>query len=99
MGATPSGPHNDRNGDGSLSYKTPTERNEITKIFNKQVNDICDNEGFIYRDINDKVINGKHPYRTYFGVVSVHLNTGMFLIPSDGESCNAILHETFKDLI
>lgn len=99
MGATPSGPHNARNGDGSLSYKTPTERNQITEIFNKQVNEICNNEGFIYRDINNKIINGEHPYRTYFGTVSVHLNTGMFLIPSNGESCNAILYETFKDLI
>ena len=99
MGATPSGTHNDRNGDGSLSYKTPIERNEITKIFNKQLNDISENEGFIYREINDRVINGIHPYRTYFGVVGVHLNTGMFLLPSNGESCNTILFETFKDLM
>jgi hypothetical protein len=99
MGATPSGPHNARNGDGSLSYKTPIERNQLTEIFNKQVKDICDNEGFIYRDVNDKITKGKHPYQTYFGVVSVHLNTGYFLTSSKGESCNAILHETFKDLI
>ena len=99
MGATPSGPHNDKNGDGSLSYKTPIERNKITKIFNKQVKDICDLEGFIYRDINNNVIRGKFPYRTYFDLISVHLNTGMFLIPSEGESCNAMLYELFKDLI
>jgi hypothetical protein len=99
MGATPSGPHNDRNGDGSLSYKTPIERNQITEIFNKQVKEICADEGFIYRDINDKITKGKHSYRSYFGTVSVHLNTGMFLIPSDGESCNDILYETFKDLL
>lgn len=99
MGATPSGPHNDRNGDGSLSYKTPIERNEITKIFNNQVKEICNEEGFIYRDINDKVINGNFPYQTYFDRVSVHLNTGMFLFPRNGESCNAMLYELLKDLI
>lgn len=99
MGATPSGPHNDTNGDGSLSYKTPIERNQITEIFNRQVKDICMLEGFIYRDINDRVINSKFPYQTYFDRVSVHLNTGMFLIPSEGESCNAILYELLKDLI
>jgi hypothetical protein len=99
MGATPSGPHNAKNGDGSLSYKTSIERNTITKIFNEQVRDICDKEGFIYREINDKVINGEFPYRSYFDEISVHLNTGMFLMPSNGESCNAMLYDLFKDLI
>lgn len=99
MGATPSGPHNDRNGDNSLSYKTPIERNEITKIFNSQVKDICNTEGFIYRDVNDRVIKGEYPYETYFDRVSVHLNTGMFLHPRDGESCNVILYEALKDLL
>lgn len=99
MGATPSGPHNDTNGDGSLSYKTPKERNEITKIFNGQVKDICYNEGFIYREINDKVINGRFQYPTYFDSISIHLNTGMFFFQSEGESCNSMLYELFKDLI
>lgn len=99
MGATPSGIHNDTNGDGSLSYKTQIERNEITGIFNRQVMDICIEGGFIYRELNDKVINGKFPYHTYFDMVNVHLNTGMFLRPSEGESCNSMLYELFKDLI
>jgi hypothetical protein len=56
-GPIPSGPYNGINGNGRHSYKTQKERNYITDIFNKILEDKCNKNNIIFKNIKEKPDN------------------------------------------
>ena len=88
-GPIPSGPSNQLQGNGRPSYKTQTERNNITKILNNKLKFHCFKNNILFKNINN-IENNFYIEKTMSGTEDLtHLSNKI----------QPILTNLFSDLI
>ena len=98
-GVIPSGPYDDINGNGRPSYKTYTERNELTAIFNKKLEFLCTQKRIIYKSIFDIIVNDMENYSLYYSTNVVHLNAGKFKMYNNEKDCEKLIRNEFEEFL
>lgn len=98
-GVIPSGPNNGIQGNGAASYKTKEERNELTRLFNLELKNVCEEKNIIFKSLFDNIITDMSNYDNYFSKDNIHLNAGMFKTHENNIDCEKLVIEHFKDII